>query len=146
MRKHECKGTPCSLHQDRLKLRRIKRRLSLCLALLIGLSSCGDSHTAKSHVREFVKDQMGQPDVDYISWSDIDSTKHLTDSTLQVMRATAASKRMVKKDATYTKPTPKLNIISLRYAIDKDTLMATFYLDDKLTGIVGVKSNPVTKP
>ena len=130
MRKHECQGTPCSLHQDRLKLRRIKRRLSLCLALLIGLSSCGDSHTAKSHVREFVKDQMGQPDVDY----------------MQVMRATAASKRMVKKDATYTKPTPKLNIISLRYAIDKDTLMATFYLDDKLTGIVGVKSNPVSKP
>ena len=114
--------------------------LGACMALatMATVSSCGEAHTAKSHAKEFMEGQMAQAGVDYITWSELDSTKHLTDSALQVM--------LVKPGATYQQPTAKLNFISLRYAIDKDTLMATFYLDDKLTGIVGVKANPVVKP
>ena len=115
--------------------------LGACMALatMATVSSCGEAHTAKSHAKEFMEGQMAQAGVDYITW-------HLTDSVLQVMRATAVKARLVKPGATYQRPTAKLNFISLRYAIDKDTLMATFYLDDKLTGIVGVKANPVVKP
>lgn len=130
-------------------MRRLNRMaLGTCMALatIVAISSCGDSHTAKSHAKEFMERQMTQADVDYITWSSLDSTKHLTDSALQMMRATAVKARLVKPGTTYQKPTAKLNLISLRYAIDKDTLMATFYLDDKLTGIVGVKANPVVKP
>lgn len=118
----------------------------MALATMATVSSCGEAHTAKSHAKEFMEGQMAQVGVDYITWSELDSTKHLTDSALQVMRATAVKARLVKPGATYQRPTAKLNFISLRYAIDKDTLMATFYLDDKLTGIVGVKANPVVKP
>lgn len=118
----------------------------VAFATMTAFSSCGDSHTAKSCAKEFMEGQMARADVDYITWSPLDSTKHLTDSALQVMRATAKKTRLVKPGTTYQAPTAKLNFISLRYAIDKDTLMATFYLDDKLTGIVGVKANPVVKP
>ncbi len=122
--------------------------LGICMALATAtvVSSCGDSHTAKAHAKEFMEGQMAQADVDYIAWSPLDSTKHLSTSALQVMHATAVKARLVKPGTTYQRPTSKLNFISLRYAIDKDTLMATFYLDDKLTGIVGVKANPVVKP
>lgn len=122
--------------------------LGVCMALAttVVVSSCGDGHTAKSHAKEFMEGQMTQADVDYITWSKLDSTKHLTDSALHAMRATAEKSKLVKPGTTYQRPTAKLNLISLRYAIDKDTLMATFYLDDKLTGIVGVKANPVVKP
>ena len=120
--------------------------LCMALATMTVVSSCGDSQTAKSRAKEFMEGQMAQSDVDYITWSTLDSTKHLTDSALQVMRATAVKSRLVKPGTTYQRHTSKLNFISLRYAIGKDTLMATFYLDDKLTGIVGVKANPLVKP
>ena len=118
----------------------------VALATMTAVCSCGESQTAKSHAKEFMKGQMTQADVDYIAWSKMDSTKHLTDSALQAMHATAVKSKLVKPGTTYLQPTAKLNIISLRYAIDEDTLMATFYLDDKLSGIVGVKANPVMKP
>lgn len=128
------------------KLNTLALGVCMAFAAMMTVSSCGDSHTAKSHAKEFMEGQMTQADVDYITWSSLDSTKHLTDSALQAMRATAVKAKLVKPGTTYQRPTAKLNLISLRYAIDKDTLMATFYLDDKLTGIVGVKSNPVVKP
>ncbi len=129
-----------------LKLNKLALYVGMALATTMGISSCGDGHTAKSHAQEFMEGQMTQADIDYIAWSDLDSTKHLTDSALQAMRATAEKSKLVKPGTQYQQSTAKLNFISLRYAIDKDTLMATFYLDDKLTGIVGVKASPVVKP
>lgn len=128
------------------KLNKLALYVGMALATTMAVSSCGDGHTAKSHAQAFLEGQMTQADVDYITWSKLDSTKHLTDSALQAMRATAEKSKLVKPGTTYQQPTAKLNLISLRYAVDKDTLMATFYLDDKLTGIVGVKANPVVKP
>ena len=95
--------------------------------MLAVFSSCGNSYTAKGHVKDFMSEKMALTDVDYIAWSNIDSTLHLTDS------------------IKYQPRTAKLNMITLKYAIKKDTLNATFYLDDKFAGIVGVKSNPTTK-
>lgn len=128
------------------KLNKLALYAGMVLATTVGVSSCGDGHTAKTHAQEFMEGQMTQADIDYIAWSQLDSTKHLTTSALQAMRATAEKSRLVKPGTKYQQPTAKLNFISLRYAVDKDTLMATFYLDDKLTGIVGVKANPVVKP
>lgn len=128
------------------RVNKLALSVGMALATMVTVSSCGDGHAAKSHAKEFMEGQMTQASIDYIAWSSIDSTKHLTDAALQAMRTTAVKSKLVKPGATYQQPTAKLNFISVRYAIDKDTLMATFYLDDKLTGIVGVKANPVVKP
>lgn len=115
------------------------------LLLAAVLSSCGNSYTAKGHVKDFMSEKMALTDVDYIAWSDIDSTLHLTDSMLEAMHKRAVASRLVKGQVGYQPRTAKLNMISLKYAVKKDTLMATFYLDDKFAGIVGVKANPTTK-
>ncbi len=115
------------------------------LMMLAAFSSCGNSYTAKGHVKDFMSEQMALTDVDYIAWSNVDSTLHLTDSMLEAMHKRAQTSRLVKGLIKYQPRTAKLNMITLKYAIKKDTLNATFYLDDKFAGIVGVKSNPTTK-
>lgn len=126
------------------EVRKSGRLLCACLGFLmmVGVfSSCGNSYTAKGHVKDFMSEQMALSDVDYIAWSNVDSTLHLTDSMLEVMHNRALTSRLVKGKVGYQARTPKLNMITLKYAVKKDTLMATFYLDDKLTGIVGVKAS-----
>lgn len=105
-------------------------------------ASCGQSHDVKSHVKQFMKSEMGLDDYDIIAWSDIDSTSRVTDSMLNVMRQNAAKEKVVKAaKPVYTKRTDKLNLITVTYSVGKDTLQSTFYLDDKLSGIVGVKKD-----
>lgn len=102
-------------------------------ALLVG---CGQTHDAKTKVREFMDTQMQLADYDIVEWGRADSTFFVSDSMVQVMRANAAGK--VK--AQYAKPTPKLLYIYVRYTSgDNDTVKQTFYLDDKMTGIVAYK-------
>lgn len=103
--------------------------------------SCGQDHDTKSLVKHFMKEQMALDDYDVLAWSDIDSTSHVKDSMLIVMHQKAIKDKIVKKGTTYTKRSPNLNLISVRYKVGDDTLMSTFYLDDKMTGIVGVKNN-----
>jgi hypothetical protein len=110
--------------------------------LILGVfSSCGNSYTAKGHVKDFVSEKMALEDVDYVAWSDVDSTLHLTDSMLEAMHKRAETSRLVKGKVNYQPRTAKLNMITLKYAVKKDTSMATFYLDDKFAGIVGVKAS-----
>ena len=108
---------------------------------IVLFASCGEGYDAKGHVKKFMTEQMGLDDYDVIAWSNIDSTHHVKDSILQVMHSTAEKNKIVKKGTTYQPRTEKLNLITVRYKVDKDTLTSTFYLDDKLTGIVGVKKD-----
>lgn len=105
------------------------------------LASCGESYDAKGLAKKFMTEQMGLKDYDVITWSNLDSTHHVKDSVLTAMHNTAIKNKIVKSGTQYQPRTEKLNLISVRYAVDKDTLMTTFYFDDKLTGIVGVKSD-----
>ncbi len=114
----------------------------LGFVMMLGvLSSCGNSYKAKGHVKDFMAEKMALEDVDYVAWSDVDSTLHLTDSMLEAMHNRAMTSRLVKGKVDYQPRTAKLNMITLKYAVKKDTSMATFYLDDKFTGIVGVKAS-----
>lgn len=122
----------------------MKKRFCLGFLVTLGVfSSCGNSYTAKGHVKDFMSEKMALTDVDYIAWSNVDSTLHLTDSMLEAMHNRAMTSRLVKGKVDYQPRTAKLNMITLKYAVKKDTLMVTFYLDDKFAGIVGVKSSPV---
>lgn len=113
---------------------------TLFIISLMVLASCGKDHQVKSHVKQFMSEQMVLPDYDIISWSDLDSTSHVKDSILNVMHAEAIKTKTVKAGTKYQPRTDNLNMISVKYAVNKDTMTSTFYLDDKLTGIVGVKS------
>ena len=114
----------------------------MCVTIV---ASCGKGHDAKGHVKKFMTEQMGLDDYDVIAWSNIDSTSHVKDSMLQVMHQTSLKDKLVKKGTTYQPRTEKLNLITVRYKIDNDTLTSTFYLDDKLSGIVGVKGDGIKK-
>lgn len=114
------------------------------MASAVFLASCGNSHNAKTSVEAFMKSEMGIEDYDVLAWSNIDSTFHLTDSMLTAMRNAAVKGKVVKSNTAYAKRTAKLNLITVKYVAGKDTLMNTFYLDDKLQGVVGVKKDAVS--
>ncbi len=108
--------------------------MALLAALFVG---CGQSHDARKTVKEFMASQMGIADYDVIEWGGLDSTFFVSDSMVQVMRHSTPQK--VK--AQYVKYSPKLLYLNVKYAVGSDTVRQTFYLDDKLTGVVAYKQN-----
>lgn len=119
---------------------RIVKIISALFALaLLVLASCGQGHDAKSRVKAFMKKEMTISDFDVLAWSKVDSTFRVTDSMLVVMREAASASGLVKGNPAYVLKTNKLNRITLTYVSGVDTLVNTFYLDDNLQGIVGVK-------
>lgn len=117
----------------------MKKIVPTLLIMCAVFASCGQTHDAKSHVKRFMTEQMGLEDYDVIAWSNIDSTHHVKDSMLLVMQRKAEQDKVVKPGTKYQPRTDKLNLVTVRYKVGNDTLMCTFYLDDKLSGIVGVK-------
>ena len=66
----------------------------ICAAAVLLLASCGKRYTAKGLVKDYVKAYAVNPDkIDITSFSDLDSTKVISDSLLQVMRETAKKMR-----------------------------------------------------
>lgn len=118
----------------------MRRTIIIWLAVLAVMAGCGQSHHAQGVVKKFMKEQMGVDDYDAIAWSNIDSTFHVSDSMLNAMQLTAEHQKVTRKGTVYQPRTEKLHIITLEYRQGKDTLMRTFYLDDKMQGVVGVKA------
>jgi hypothetical protein len=115
---------------------------TLFIIALTLLAACGNDQRAKGLVKDFMKNDMAVADYDVVTWSALDSTFRINDSTLSAMRQRAVADKLVKQQPAYTNATNKLLRITLKYAVNKkDTQQTTFYLDDKVTGIVGVKQN-----
>ena len=115
---------------------------TLFIITLTLLAACGNDQRAKGLVKDFMKNDMAVADYDVVTWSALDSTFRINDSTLSAMRQRAVADKLVKQQPAYTNATNKLLRITLKYAVnEKDTQQTTFYLDDKVTGIVGVKQN-----
>ncbi|MBO7109635.1 MAG: hypothetical protein J6V97_06030 [Prevotella sp.] len=107
------------------------------LALL--LASCGQRYEAKQLVKAFVKEHATE-EIDISSFSDLDSTKVISDSLLQVMRQ-RAEKDTLFKDVKLgsVPPSTTLLYIRMRYGADSLNQSRTFYFDRDLTGIVAFK-------
>ena len=104
------------------------------IALLL-FASCGRQQQAKSIVKDFMEQQL-QRDVSYLDFSDIDSTRAIGDSLIDVLRQKAG------KDIAYqNREGHTLFFIRAKYLLDKDTLSTTFYLDPALKGVVAFKQN-----
>ena len=119
---------------------KIKQFITLAL-LTTFLMSCGQEQKTHALVEDFMEEGMKLENFDVVVWSKLKPTYFITDSIVQVMRNKAAQSGLVGKDVNYASKTDTLNYIQVKYALEKDTIHQTFYLDDKLTGIVGVKNN-----
>ena len=109
--------------------------------LLIGCDA--EKSTAKKLVKDFLKENLVNNDFKVMSFSALDSTKHITDSVFKVMRAEAAQDKAFKKDIQFAEgpKTKKLYYIRIKYRLDNDTCLQTFYLDDQLTRVVSFRNH-----
>ncbi len=103
--------------------------------VLMLFASCGQRQQAKSVVKDFMETYK-QGDVDYLEFSDIDSTKVLSDSIINALQQQAG------KNVTFQKRTSAmLLLIRAKYLLDDDTCSTTFYLDPSTMGVVACKDN-----
>ena len=110
--------------------------------VMLLLASCGRQHQAKGIVKDFVK-AYATEEIDITSFSDLDSTKVISDSLIFALRDKAKSDPLFKKDFQLAdKPDGStLLFIRMRYQLPGDTLeqSRTFYFDKDLTGIIAFK-------
>ena len=108
------------------------------LALLL-FTACGQQYQAKSLVKEFVKAHAVE-ELEITDFTDLDSTRVISDSLFRVMQQNAASDPLFQGvDFSAAKATSTLLYIRMRY--QKDTLeqSKTFYFDSNLSAIIAFK-------
>lgn len=71
----------------------------ICSAVFL-VTSCGKQHKAESVVKDFLDKNMTTSDYS-ISFNEIDSTRHLTDSMINVMKSNARKYNLFKKEIAY---------------------------------------------
>lgn len=111
------------------------KSLIYIIGVMLLLTACGQQQRAKSVVKDFMETYQ-KGDVDYLEFSDVDSTKVLSDSLIQALQQQAG------KDVTFQKRTSTtLLLIRAKYLLDDDTCSTTFYLDPSTMGVVACKQN-----
>ena len=104
------------------------------VALLL-FASCTQQQQAKSVAKDFVAAHISD-DADYLEFSDLDSTRAISDSLVQVLR------QQGPKGANYQERASKtLYLLRAKYLLDDDTCSTTFYMNADMTGVVAVKNN-----
>ena len=98
-------------------------------------ASCGQRQQAKSVIKDFMEQSL-QKDVKYLDFSDLDSTKAISDSVIMVMRQRGPKGIQYKEHQDET-----LLYLRTSYLDSEDTCSATFYLDCEATAIVAFKQN-----
>ena len=111
------------------------KNLIYIIGVMLLLTACGQQQRAKSVVKDFMETYQ-QGDVDYLEFSDVDSTKMLSDSLINALQQQAGKKVSFQKRNSTT-----LLLIRAKYLLDDDTCSTTFYLDPSTMGVVACKQN-----
>jgi len=111
------------------------KNLIFIIGVLLLLTAFGQQQRAKSVVKDFMETYQ-QGDVDYLEFSDVDSTKMLSDSLINALQQQAGKKVTFQKRNSTT-----LLLIRAKYLLDDDTCSTTFYLDPSTMGVVACKQN-----
>ena len=111
------------------------KSLIYIIGVMLLLTACGQQQRAKSVVKDFMETYQ-QGDVDYLEFSDVDSTKMLSDSLINALQQQAGKKVTFQKRNSTT-----LLLIRAKYLLDDDTCSTTFYLDPSTMGVVACKQN-----
>ena len=110
------------------------------VALLL-FASCGQQQQVKSVVKDFMEQHLADAsDLSYLDFSDVDSTRVVSDSLLQAMRRGVSDRYQSPLPFT-DRRSPKLFHIRVNYTLGQDTCSATFYLDSELSSVVALKEN-----
>ncbi len=118
--------------------------ITAMLVAVMTFSSCDkEKSAAKELVKEFLKENLVSEDHKVLYCYDLSTTKFVTDSMCQEMRAKMASNKRFKPNMHYAEgPASKnLHFIRVKYRVDKDTIYQTFYLDEQQTRVVAFKEN-----
>lgn len=130
----------------------MKAKLIVCISLMATLlGACGEKHTAKSLIKEFIQKYAQNADVEILSVSDIDSTAYVTSMAVKKMRQEAKTmKGLNANNIQYNvdeKNNKTLYYVKVKYVLTynnnekKDTCKQTFYMTPQITQIVAFKNN-----
>ena len=125
-------------------MKKMKVVITAMLVAVMAFSSCDkEKSAAKELVKEFLKENLVSEDHKVLYCYDLSTTKFVTDSMCQEMRAKMASNKRFKPNMRYAEgPASKnLHFIRVKYRVDKDTVYQTFYLDEQQTRVVAFKEN-----
>ena len=111
------------------------KNLIYIIGVLLLLTACGQQQRAKSVVKDFMQTYQ-KGDVSYLDFSDVDSTRAISDSLIDVLQQQAGHNVTFQK-----RTTPTLLLIRAKYLLDDDTCSTTFYLDPSTMGVVAFKQN-----
>ena len=123
---------------------RIMRYFVITAFLAVMICSCTNTNKAQRLVNKFMKDNMADTvRLTNVTFSKLDSTTRVNDSTLKAMLAETNRIPLYKKNITFNqKATYPLMFISVTYNTQNDSTVRhqTFYIDKELQGIVAMKN------
>ena len=119
----------------------IRTRAYIIIGSLVMLlfTSCGQQYQAKRLVKDFVKEHATE-ELNITDFTDLDSTRVISDSLFQAMQQNAAKDPMFK-DVDFSGKSPSSTLLYIRMRYQKDTLelSKTFYFDKNLSAIIAFK-------
>jgi len=112
------------------------------LAFALLLTCCGRQYRAEKVIKGFLKENLVTDDY-AVRISDIDSTRHVSDSALNAMKTIAVHNRMFKKGMKFGSNVGESSCFYTRTYIIRpsDTIVQTFYLDRNLSEVIAFKDN-----
>ena len=125
-------------------MNKMKVAIAALLVAVMAFSSCNkEKTTTQKLVKEFLKENLVSEDFKVMDYSDLSSTKLVTDSMCQQMRTQMAGNALFKSGMRYADgpATKKMHFIRVKYRVDKDTIFQTFYIDEQQTRVVALKEN-----
>ena len=122
----------------------MKKTLVAIVALVVAVAFTGcnrEKSKAESMVKDFLKENLVENDFKVMDFSRLDSTTFVSDSLFQLMREKGAKDSRFKQPLDFSDDakTKKLLFIRVKYRIEKDTILQTFYFDDELSRVVSFK-------
>ena len=114
------------------------------VALLVAMVVAGcnrEKSRAQGLVKDFLKENLVENDFKVMDFSRLDSTKYVSDSIFNRMRVSNLQDSRFKQPLRLVDEprTEKLHFIRVKYRIEKDTILQTFYFDDELSRVVSFK-------
>ena len=114
----------------------------VALAVAMAFTSCNrEKSKAQTLVKDFLKENLVENDFKVMDFSPLDSTTFVSDSLFWLMREKGSENSRFKQPLVFPDgpKTRKLHFIRVKYRIEKDTILQTFYFDDELSRVVSFK-------
>lgn len=124
---------------------RLAKTLSLfCAAIL--MTGCSSGNKEEKLVSDFLNKNLKENNISQVTFSEVDSTSHVSDSVIGIMRNDAERSGLFRSGLKYAERTKgqKLHFISVSYTASNGKRMRhTFYLDKKADNVICIKNDDV---